>query len=114
MLKFSLKMVRTRSMSKSDSDSVETTPNVESASSSTGRLHPVSIPLPPRELPPAEAMLPFKSKMFNLFKVFVRVGKGVSMMLGVIGGVHALYEQYLSSFEQPVEKLEVLVLRRSY
>lgn len=111
MLKFSLKMVRTRSMSKSDSASVETTPNVESASSSTRRLHPVSIPLPPRELPPAENMLPFKSKMFNLFQFFGRVCKGVSMILG---GFHALYEQYLSCFEQQAEKLEVLVLRRSY
>lgn len=109
MLKFSLKMVRTRSMTKDDS--VETTaPIIASTTSSSTVFNP----LPAPGIPVDKTLPTFKRRIVNVFQFFGRVCQNVSMLLGVIGGVHALYELYLSNIEQKSEKLEVLVLRRSY
>lgn len=115
MLKFSLKMVRTRSMSKSDSVSAENTPPIFASSSpSTEHSHQVFNHLPARELPVEKPMSTIKRRIVNVFRFVGRVCQRIPMVLGVIDGVRALYELYLANIEQPSEKLEVLVLRRSY
>lgn len=58
-------------------------------------------------------MTMIQNRVRGLVQVFGRIVKKVSVILGIIGGGHALYQIYLANNEQSTEKSEILVLKRS-
>lgn len=143
MVKFSLEMVKTRSQTKQPNTvSITTsfTPNSTDSSSSSNSffrsivrkskksspmtlsstsIDPVSLPSAKPNLGPEVVGNKMTMIKDGTIRFLYRIVKSIPMFLGMIGGVHSLYQlfnlYYHSSADEfePVEKLEVLVVRRS-
>lgn len=132
MFKFSISMVKTRSMrSNEPSTATNTESNVSSSpvqsqfnrSEFINPTHESSIPINhDRNLVVNQNWVPklfgFSSRVFKMvLALFGKIGfcglEKISSALGVFGGCYALYQIYLSNIEYPNGKMEIVVLSRS-
>lgn len=143
MVKFALEMVKTRSQTKQPNTVSITTsfsPNSTDSTSSSNSffrsilrkskksgamplsaasLDPVSFPSIELNTDPKIARSKMSMIKDGTIRFFLGIVKSIPMFLGVIGGVHSLYQLYSLYYQpstedfEPVEKLEVVVVRRS-
>lgn len=116
MFKLSIDMVKTRSMRSVGS-------SVASSSGSNVSSAPAEFEFTRSEFTEIPVQRPvffgrcnvaFKKALFSFGMLGFRFLKGIPTVLGVFGGFYSLYQIYLTHIDPQNEKMEIVVLRRSF